>query len=131
MKGFGDVVVGAGVEAFDLILPAIASREDQDRERFALLPQPPDDIETADLRQAEIDDGEVDGLLETGMQTVLPVGSDVYCEAGLSEVLAQVFPNAGFIFDDEDTHETVPVSSQIRWKRRRAPSRPGPRRSAV
>ena len=37
--GLGDVVVGAGLQSFDLVLPAVARGEDQDRESLAGLAQ--------------------------------------------------------------------------------------------
>ena len=62
MKGLGDVIVGAGVEALHLVAPTIARGQDQDRHGAA---GPAPFLENGDavlLRQAEVEHDRVIGF---------------------------------------------------------------------
>ena len=113
--GLRDVVVGAGLQAFDLVLPAIARREDEDRKFLAGLAQAADEIEPGKLRQAEIDDGDVERIFLAGEQAFLAIGGDVDREALLHQLIAQAFAQRRFVLDHQCSHA---VSASFRWRRR-------------
>ena len=59
---FGDVVVGAGVQCLDLVVGTVPGGEDKDW-HAAPLPQARDDRGSVDVRQAEVEDEDVDRVL--------------------------------------------------------------------
>src|SRR6478735_3788217 len=81
----GDVVVGAGLQPFDLVLPAIARRQDQDREFLAAGAQLADELEARELGQAEIDDRDVERVFVAGVQAFFAVRGHVHRESLLRQ----------------------------------------------
>ncbi len=120
VEGLGDVVIGPGLQAFDLVLPIVARRENQDGVALVARPQAADDLEACDLRQAEIDDRNVQGIFESGEQRFLAIRRDIDGEAGVGEPVFQHVAQRSFVFDNQHAHGTVPKSSSL------LPHRPGP-----
>ena len=55
MEGFGDIVVGAGVNALDLVAPSIAGGQDQDRHRASGLAPGFEDRDPVAFGQADVE----------------------------------------------------------------------------
>ena len=105
MERLGHVVVGARVEALDLVLPAVTRGENEDGEAAILGPPATDHLETGQLGQAQVDDRHIDGIFKAREQALLAVGGNVHGEARLGELgrdagLAQ----RGFVLDHQCTH---------------------------
>ena len=60
-EGFGDVVVGSGVQCFDLVVGAVPGGEDQNRDA-APLPEPGDDSGAVHVGQAQVQDDDAEGV---------------------------------------------------------------------
>ncbi len=86
MKRLYDVIVRAGTEPVDLVLPAVAGGEDQDRVGLALVAGLPDDVEPRNLRQAQVDDREVNRIFEREVKTLASVGRLLHRVARLSQL---------------------------------------------
>ncbi|MFK4543406.1 hypothetical protein RKD29_003002 [Streptomyces tendae] len=67
-EGFGDVVVGARVQADHGVHLVGAGGQDQDRHGVALGPQPAGDLQTVHPRQAQVQHDQVDAALQPGVQ---------------------------------------------------------------
>src|ERR1700747_3440191 len=55
MEGLGDIVVGAGVNALDLVAPSITSGQNQDRHRAAALAPRFEDRDPVAFGQADVE----------------------------------------------------------------------------
>ena len=55
MEGFGDIVVGAGVDALDLVAPSIAGGQDQDGHRASALAPGFEDRDPVAFGQADVE----------------------------------------------------------------------------
>jgi hypothetical protein len=73
----GHVVVGAEVQAAHPVVDRVARRENQHRHGFLGRPQAPQHLETVHLRQADVEDDEVEALLRGGEHRLLAAPSDV------------------------------------------------------
>ena len=92
-----EVVVGTRLEARDLVLPAAARGEDEDGQRAAFAAQPLHHVDAAQLRQAEVDDGEIDGVLRGLEQAVFAVGRVVDAIAFGLELAGEAEPQGGVV----------------------------------
>src|SRR5271154_5893410 len=62
MKGLGDIIVGAGVDALDLVAPPVAGGQNQDRHRTAGLAPGLQDRDPVALGQADVEHDRIIGL---------------------------------------------------------------------
>ncbi|MNF42651.1 hypothetical protein D3C84_237090 [compost metagenome] len=106
------VIVGAGGEAFDLVLPVAARGEDQDREGLARRAQLANQVETAHARQAEIDHRQVEVELSGLVQRLFGIGHGLDHVATFRQAGLQVMAQQRFIFDDQQFHNTLPDKSE-------------------
>jgi len=95
IEGFGQVVVGAGVEPGDLVGAAVARRENQYRQRIAAFAQVLQQPQTIALRQAEVENAGLIGVVEQcqacGFSVTYPVDGVVgQLQAGTYAVTKQV-----------------------------------------
>ena len=103
-KGFVDIVVSAGVEALDLVAPAVAGRQDDDRRLDAGAPPAVEHGDAVDLRQAEIEDDRVIRLGLAEEAAVLAVESLVDGVARMLEGGDDLAIEVFVVLDDEKTH---------------------------
>ncbi len=104
MEGLDQVIVGAGLQAFDLVLPARARGQDQDREFLALGAQVADQVHARHLRQAEVDHGDVERQFAAVVQAFLAIAGGIDREPFALQPGGQCFAQRGFIFDQQNTH---------------------------
>ncbi len=80
-EGFHHVVVGAQVEAVDAVVHRVARGEHQHRHRAAFVhrggAQAAQHLEAVHLRQADIEDHQVEALLRCGQDRLLAARGDV------------------------------------------------------
>ncbi len=124
VERFGDVVVGSGLQALDLVLPIVTRGEDQDGIALASRAQAPDDLETGHFGQSEIDDGDIQGIFEAGEQRLLAIGGHIHRKAGFGEAGFEQVPQCRFILDNQHPHGMpfCVVKSRCRLLRRRGRS---------
>jgi hypothetical protein len=95
------VVVRARVEALDLVAPAVAGRQDDDRHLAALAPPGREHADPVDLRQAEIQDGGVVGFGVAEELALLAVERAVDGVAGMLQGGDDLLVEDPVILDDE------------------------------
>ena len=103
MKGLGDIVVGTGVEALDLVAPAVARGENEDRHGPA---GPSPSLEHRDavhLGQADVEDDGVVGLAFAEEVSLLAVEGTIDHVARVSERGRELPVEIGIVLDDEET----------------------------
>ena len=111
VEGLGDVVVGAGVHAGDLVAPAVARGEDDDR-HVALGAAPL--LEHADavhLGQADVEDDDVVGLGLAEEVAFLAVEGGIDGVAGVGQRRDELAIEIAIILDDQNAQ--VP---SLRWR---------------
>ena len=101
MKWFDNIVVCAGAEAIDFVLPAIARRQNKNGIGLALLPRRAKEGEPLHVGQTQSKNGEVDRVLKREIQTFASVrgllnGKTFGCESG-----SKRFAERRVIFDYE------------------------------
>ncbi len=105
MEGLGDVVVGAGVEALDLVAPTIARGEDQHRHGAAGAAPRLQHRNAVHLGQADIEDHRVVGLALAEEMPLLAVEGAVDDVAGVGQRRRQLPVEIGIVLDDEEPHQ--------------------------
>ena len=103
MEGLGDIVVGAGIEALDLVAPAVARGEDEDRHGAAGPPPGFQHRDAVHLRQADVEDDRVVGLGFAEKVALLAVEGAVDHIARVGERGRELPIEVGIVLDDEET----------------------------
>ena len=107
-----EVVVGPGVEPDDAVVDGVAGGQHQDREVASLAPDPAGDFEPGDVRQADVEDDDVDPVLAEGdVEAGLAVGGDLDVVAVLLEQAGERSTEALVVLDEEDLHAVLGSSS--------------------
>jgi hypothetical protein len=78
VKRLDQIIVGAGFQPFDLVLPATASGENQDGEAPPRRPPAADHFDPRQIRQAEIHHRRVQRIFLAEVQTGATVGGGVH-----------------------------------------------------
>ena len=105
MERLHDVVVGAELQRLDLVLPAIPSREHEDRIRLAVGAHLLDELDAGERRQAEVDDREVDRILLRVVQALAPILGAIYRVARLLELGGERLIQSLVVFDEKYAHD--------------------------
>ena len=108
LERLGEIIVGAGIEAGDLVRPAVARGQHQHRHLAPFLAPAVEHGQAVDLGQAEIEDHRVIAFGRAEIMAVLAVGGEVDGIAGAFERRAQLAPEIGFVFDDQNAHSCPP-----------------------
>ena len=100
----GQVVVGAAIDRIDLLRPAVACRQDEDRHRAAIRPPSLQNLSTVELRQSEIEHHEIvifGVTLEPGRFSIICLLDDIpRGSKGIGEISRDLF----LVLDDQDAH---------------------------
>ena len=104
VKGFCDVVVGAGVEALHLVAPAVARGEDQDRHRALVAAPGFQHRDAVHLRQADVEHDGVVGLAIAEIVPLLAVESTVDHIAGIAQRSGELAIEIRIVLNDEQAH---------------------------
>ena len=101
MERLGDIIVGAGIDAGDLVAPAFARGEDQHR-HLALVAAPLlEHAQAVLLRQAEIEHHGVVGLGVAEKMPLLAVEGGIDGVAGLAQRGDELAVKVRIVLDDE------------------------------
>src|SRR6185437_1320160 len=96
------------IEPGDLVRPAVARRKHEHRHLPAFLAPAVEHREPIDLRQSEIEDHRVIAFGRSEIMAVLPVGREIDRIARAFERRAQLAPEIGLVFDDQNAHRCSP-----------------------
>ena len=107
MKGLGDVIVGARVEALNLVAPAVARGQHQHRHGAAGPPPGLENRNAVHFRQSDIEDDGVIGLGFAEIMTFLAVESAVDHIAGVGQGRCELPVQVGIVLDDEETQGKI------------------------
>ena len=107
LERFGQVVVGAGLQALHLVLPAPARREHEDGQVAAALAQPADDVQAGEPGQADVDDGGVIGIFGGEIQRFLALAGGIDRVALRLELRADLLLQGRLVFHHQDTHRCL------------------------
>src|SRR6185369_1265565 len=115
-----EVVVRSRIEADDTVADGVAGRQHEDREIAPLRPDPACDLEAGDVRQADIEDDDVDAVLTEGdLEAGFAVGRALDVVAVLFEEPGERSAEALVVLDEEDFHEGLGNSNAGRCSCRR------------
>ncbi len=103
-NGFAEIVVGAGFQPLDLVLPAAARGQHQNRQRAAARAHGADQIEPGQPRQPEVDDRRVDRIFSREVESFLAVAGGVDLKAFLDEARGDLPPQLRLVLDQEYAH---------------------------
>ena len=109
-EGLGEVVVGSGIDAFDLLEPGASRRQHEDRNDTALAAQSAHDGQTIELRKAEIEDHGVVVFRRCAKPAVLAVDGYVHHIAGFPQRTFDVVGDRLFVFYHQDPHQRLRTS---------------------
>ena len=103
VEGLGQVVVGAELEADDLVDVLAPRREHQDRQRRPLgrRPDAATDLQAVDAGQHHVEQDDVEAAAAQRGQAALAVGGDGDLELVLAEVLGHHRAQTGVVLDEE------------------------------
>src|ERR1700733_4790622 len=86
MKWLGDIVIGTGTQALDLVLPAVARGEYQPAVGFAARAQLADQVEPRQLRQSQIDDRDIDRKFGGCVQPLFAISRQIDAVTGRRQI---------------------------------------------
>ena len=111
LERLDQIVVRARFQSHNLVLPAAARREDQDRNRSAIGPQTLHDRQAVQLGQSQVDDGKIDRIFARLEQAVLTVRSLVDAVPVSLELASQPESQGRIILDQQQAHADPPCES--------------------
>ena len=104
-EGLGHVVVGAAVEAGDLVLGGFAGGEDEHRRGDLFAAQGFDDVEAVHLRQHDVEDDEVVLSASGIIEAAAPVVDAVHLVVLIFQKLCDRVGKRALVFNNENMHE--------------------------
>ena len=104
MERLGDVIVGAGVDALDLVAPPVAGGQDQDRHRAPGLAPRLEDRDAVALGQADVEHDRVIGLGVAAKPAFLAIESAVDRIARRLERGGDLAIEIAIVFDNQKSH---------------------------
>ncbi len=107
VEGFGQVIVGAGLEAFDPFGPGITGGEDQHWRRQTSGPPLRQHLEPWQTRQAEVEDDQVIRLAAALIHRVATVGQPVHGVTLSVEAGHQFVGQRHMVFHQKQTHRSI------------------------
>src|SRR5262245_42886857 len=123
VEGLGDVVVGAGVEALDLVAPAVAGGENEHRHGATGAAPGLEHRDAVHLGQADVEDDRVIGLALAEKVALLAVVGAIHHVARVRERGRELPVEIGIVLDHEETQGSG-SSGRFRWRRKLPESAP-------
>ncbi len=118
VEGFGDVIVGAGVEALHFVAPAIARRQNEHRHGAAVLAPGLEDGNAVAFGQADVEHDRVIGLGVAEKPAFLAVESAVDRVARRLQRRYDLPVEIAIVFDNQQAHDSFvsPLRSNLRHR---------------
>ncbi len=104
VKRLDEIVVGARLQAFDLVLPAAVGGENEHGVAMLARAQRANDVDAGELRQAEIHHRDVDGVLAAVVERLLAVAGGVDGIALGAQPLDELLAQRRLVLDDQHAH---------------------------
>ncbi|MDG5975977.1 peptidase [Hydrogenophaga taeniospiralis CCUG 15921] len=104
VEGFGQVVVGPGVDAGHLLVPVVARGQDQHRHRAAGIAPALEHRQPVEHRQAQVEHHRVKRLRVAQEVGLAPVVGLIHRVASFHQARAQLRAQGGFVFNQQDAH---------------------------
>ena len=112
-KRLDEIIVGAGLEAFDFFGPPVARGQDENRQGSAGCTPRPQHCDSADFRQAQIEHGRVIGFGIAEMLAVLPVrrniDHEIFCLQRAGDRVGQKI----IVLDKKDFHVAIVMKGRV------------------
>ena len=105
IERFGQEIVGADAETFDLVVEFGEARKDQDRRLHARRPQPAQHLVSVDIRQHQIKNDDVVIVQLADFQTVFAEIGRVANKVLPSQHHLDAFRGGGIILDEKHAHQ--------------------------
>ena len=102
-----EVVVGAGVEAFDAVGDGVARGQHQHRRAVAGGAQAPADLEPVGLGHQDVEDDRVRRRVGERVERLRPVGGELHAVAVHPQRAIQRVADRGFVVHHEDAHRRI------------------------
>jgi hypothetical protein len=106
-KRFGEVVIAPGLETLDAVIDLTFGAQDNHRRVLLARPKLPDEGQSVELRQHDINDHGIVGFVEGKVQAIFAIWSMVYRKPGLTETFGYERCNSVVVFDDQNTHSIL------------------------
>ena len=104
VEGLGHIVVGAGIESGNLLAPAIARGQDQDRHPPPGRPPALEHADAVDHGQPEIEHDRIIGLVRPEIVALLAIGREIDRIARLGQTLLELPGEIPIILDHQHPH---------------------------
>ena len=114
-KGFGEIVVRAGIQPFHALVHSRASGQNEDRGGHLGVSYGFQDVDAGQAGQHEIEDDQVIVDFRGQVSTLNAVGAYVHRVTFFFQRAANERGDFGFVFDDQDTHGEIIIA----WKAKR------------
>src|ERR1051325_2678486 len=108
IERLGEIVVGSGIESRDLVAPAVARGEDQDRHLATVLAPLLEHAHAIHLGQAEIQNHRIVGFGVAEEVTFLAVARDIDHVAGVDQRLLELTLQVLVVLNKKDAHFQFP-----------------------
>src|SRR5690554_2271588 len=107
LEGLDHIVVGAGGQPLDLVLPVASGRQDEDGEAAIHAAQFADQVQSAHAGQSQIDNGNIMVVLLGAVQPLLRIGHCIDDMPQLRKTRRQVVTQQRLVFDQQQLHVTL------------------------
>jgi len=104
-------IVGPGIQAFDLFLPAAAGGQDQDRGGQPGRPPTAQQVKAIAIGQAEIEQDHVDPVQFRPCLSLFGAARQIDGKADRAQPLGQAWTQFGIIFDHQQSHRVLFLAS--------------------
>src|SRR5690606_16904413 len=107
LEGLDHIVVSAGGQPLDLVLPVAPGRQDEDGEAAVHAAQLADQVQSTHAGQSQIDDGNIMVVLLGAVQPLLRIGHCIDDMPQLRKARRQVVTQQRLVFDQQQLHVTL------------------------
>jgi hypothetical protein len=114
--GFRQIIVCPGLEAIDLVGPAIARGQNQHRQMAAFLSPLAQNGSAGDFREAKIENGRIVGFGLAKMQPIFAIDGNVDGEILLTQGASDLLREKAIIFDQQNFHAFCVPCGALRLK---------------
>jgi hypothetical protein len=109
----GEVLVGLGVEATELVLLRVESRQHHDRYVVRQAAQLAAHVETRDVRQSNVEQHKVRPAIPHGREGLAARADRLHSERLAFQQRDEVRAQTGLVLDDENPHDAPPLPARV------------------
>ncbi len=101
MKRFAEIIIGAGLEAIDFLMPGVTGRKYDDRNVIMLFTPGPQDLHAGQARQAQVQYNHIVGFGTAEKFTIRAIIGDIYGETGTAQRIPEFGLEFLIVFDQQ------------------------------